>query len=116
TPQFRPNRQRRQPSSRQRARNDRSLPHWCVPHLARPDGFARNPFYQRGTFNVDLRITKGFAWWPDHGLFLFGIGIYNLTNHTNPLRVSPYHGLPTYRGLIETLNARQTQFSFQWEF
>jgi hypothetical protein len=88
----------------------------AYPISARPDGLARNPFYQRGTFNVDLRITKGFEWWPEHGLFLFGIGIYNLTNHTNPLRVSPYHGSPTYRGLIETLNARQTQFSFQWEF
>ena len=50
------------------------------------------------------------------GIFLFGIGFYNLTNHTNALRVSQYVGLPTYRGLIETLNARQAQFSFQWEF
>jgi len=88
----------------------------AYPISARPDGFARNPFYQRGNFNVDLRITKGFEWLPEHGLFLFGIGIYNLTNRTNPLRVSPYYGLSTYRGLIETLNARQTQFSFQWEF
>jgi hypothetical protein len=88
----------------------------AYPISARPDGLARNPFYLRGHFNVDLRVTKGFEWWPEHGLFLFGIGFYNLTNHTNPLRVSPYFGVPTYRGLIETLNARQTQFSFQWEF
>jgi hypothetical protein len=87
----------------------------AYPISARPDALSRNPFYYRGLFNVDLRVTKGFEWWPDHGIFLFGIGFYNLTNHTNPLRVSPYF-TSTYRGLIETLNARQAQFSFQWEF
>jgi hypothetical protein len=88
----------------------------AYPITARPAGLARNPFYERGVFNVDLRVTKGFEWWKDHGIFLFGIGFYNLTNHTNALRVSQYYGLATYRGLIETLNARQVQFSFQWEF
>ncbi len=88
----------------------------AYPITARPDGLSRNPFYFRGIFNIDLRLTKGFVWWKNHGIFLFGIGFYNLTNHTNALRVSPYYGLPTYRGLIETLNARQAQFSFQWEF
>ena len=88
----------------------------AFPISARPDGLARNPFYERGVFSVDLRVTKGFVWWKDHGIFLFGIGFYNLTNHTNALRVSEYVGLPTYRGLIETLNARQAQFSWQWEF
>ena len=88
----------------------------AYPISARPDGLARNPFYERGLFNIDLRATKGFIWWPDHGIFLFGVGAYNLTNHTNPILVSPFYGLDTYRGLIETLNARQVQFSFQWEF
>ncbi len=88
----------------------------AYPLTARPLGFARNPFYERGVFSVDLRVTKGFYWWPDHGIFLFGVAFYNLTNHTNALRVSPYYAIPSYRGLIETLNARQAQFSFQWEF
>jgi hypothetical protein len=88
----------------------------AYPLTARPDGLARNPFFERGLFNIDVRATKGFEWWKDHGLFLFGIGVYNLTNHTNPVAVSPYYGLETYRGLVETLNARQVQFSFQWEF
>jgi hypothetical protein len=88
----------------------------AYPLTARPDGLARNPFYERGVFNVDLRATKGFVWWKDHGIFLFGVGVYNLTNHTNALKVSQYYGLSTYRGLIETLNARQVQFSWQWEF
>ena len=88
----------------------------AYPITARPGGLARNPFYERGLFNIDVRATKGFYWWKDHGVFLFGVGAYNLTNHINPILVSPYYGLDTYRGLIETLNARQVQFSFQWEF
>jgi hypothetical protein len=88
----------------------------AYPLSARPSGLARNPFYERGLFNMDLRITKGFEWWENHGIFLFGIGIYNLTNHTNPVAVSPYYGVSSYRGIIEALNARQVQFSFQWEF
>jgi len=88
----------------------------AYPTTGRPDGFARNPFYQRGLFNIDLRATKGFTWWRDHGVFLFGAGVYNLTNHTNAILISPYYRPDTYRGLIETLNARQVQFSFQWEF
>jgi len=88
----------------------------AFPITARPDGLSRNPFYERGIFSVDLRATKGFVWWKDHGIVLFGVGVYNLTNHTNALRVSEFYGLPTYRGLIETLNARQVQFSWQWEF
>jgi hypothetical protein len=88
----------------------------AYPISARPDGLGRNPFYQRGLFNLDLRATKGFELWKDHGIFLFGLGVYNLTNHTNAILVSPYSGLETYRGLIETSNARQVQFSFQWEF
>ena len=88
----------------------------AYPISARPDGLGRNPFYQRGLLNIDLRATKGFEWWKDHGIFLFGVGVYNLTNHTNAILVSPYYGLDTYRGIIETANARQVQFSFQWEF
>lgn len=88
----------------------------AYPMTARPNGLARNPFYERGLFTIDLRATKGFKWWKDHGIFLFGVGVYNLTNHTNPVLVSEYYGLNTYRGLIEALNGRQVQFSFQWEF
>jgi hypothetical protein len=74
----------------------------AYPISARPAGLDRNPFYQRGLLNVDVRVTKGVEWWKDHGIFLFGVGVYNLTNHTNPILVSAYYGLDTYRGLIET--------------
>jgi len=39
----------------------------AFPITARTEGLARNPIYDRGVFNVDLRATKGFVWWKDHG-------------------------------------------------
>ena len=93
----------------------------AYPISARPFGLGRNPFDEPGQFSLDLRATKGFELWKDHGLTIFGVDAYNLTNHTNALRVSPYYSsrgvlLPTYRGLVETLGARRIQFSVQWEF
>jgi hypothetical protein len=93
----------------------------AYPISARPFGLGRNPFDESSVFSLDLRVTKGFELWKDHGLTIFGVDAYNLTNHTNALRVSPYYSsrgvlLSTYRGLVETLGARQIQFSVQWEF
>lgn len=59
----------------------------AYPITARPTGLARNPFYER-VFNVDLRVTKGFEWWKDHGIFLFGIGFHNLPITPMPPRES----------------------------
>jgi hypothetical protein len=47
----------------------------------------RNPFHERGVFSLDLRVTKGLEWWKEHGNFLFGIGIHNLSNRTSALSV-----------------------------
>lgn len=93
----------------------------AYPISARPFGLGRNPFDESSVFSLDLRATKGFEFWKDHGLTIFGVDAYNLTNHTNALRVSPYYSsrgvlLSTYRGLVENLGARQIQFSVQWEF
>lgn len=51
----------------------------------------------------------------------FGAECFNILNHTNPLRVSPYYAaegqkLSSYRGIVETLNARQIQFFMQFEY
>jgi hypothetical protein len=46
----------------------------AYPITARLTGLSRNPFYERGVFNVNVRATKGFEWWKDHGIFLFGNG------------------------------------------
>ena len=51
----------------------------------------------------------------------FGVEVFNLTNHPNPLRVSPYYAsrdrrLDSYGQAMETLNARQIQWLVQLEY
>jgi len=60
----------------------------AYPISARPLGLGRNPFDEPNGFYLDLRVTKGFELWKDHGLTIFGVDAYNLTNHPKPLRVS----------------------------
>jgi len=48
-----------------------------------------------------------------------GVEAFNLMNHSNPLRVSPYYAargarLTSYGGAVETLNARQIQLLVSW--
>ncbi len=93
----------------------------AYPISARPAGLARNPFFDHGLFSLDLRISKGFVLPKDRGLLSVGVNGFNLTNHTNSLRVSPYYSdgtkvLPSYGGIVESLNARQLQFTLEWEF
>ena len=93
----------------------------AYPISARRFDLSRNPFYERGLFSFDLRITKGIRVQKGRGVLLIGVDLYNLANHTNALRVSPYYSsrsqpLPSYRGLVEALNARQVQFSLQLEY
>jgi hypothetical protein len=55
-------------------------------------------------------------------LFLqVGVEAFNLLNHSNPLRVSPYYAargdrLASYGSALETLNARQIQLLIQLEY
>ncbi len=86
------------------------------PISARPAGLARNPFYTRGQFSLDLRVMKTFPLHNDRSRLQVGVESFNLTNHTNPLRFSPYYTAPGYRGIVETLNARQVQFFAQFEY
>ncbi len=51
----------------------------------------------------------------------FGAEVFNLSNHSNPLRVSPYYAsrdrqLDSYGQALETLNARQIQWLVQLEY
>ncbi len=59
--------------------------------------------------------------WRERARLQFGIEAFNLTNHSNPLRVSPYYvsrgrRLDSYGGALETLNARQIQWLVQLEY
>jgi hypothetical protein len=94
----------------------------AYPITARPLGLARNPFFQRGAVSLDMRVMK--SWWvvkPRRAVMQASIDAFNLLNHTNPLRVSPFYAagtqpLNSYRGIVEALNARQLQLSLQFEF
>jgi TonB dependent receptor. len=85
----------------------------AYPISARPPGIARNSFLSPGTVNVDLRIMKTFPFHENRSRLQVGLEAFNLANHTNPIRVSPYY---SYRGIVETLNARQLQFMIQFEY
>jgi hypothetical protein len=94
----------------------------AYPITARPFDLRRNPFFQPGTTSFDVRFMK--SWWvvqPRRAVIELAADIFNLANHTNPLRVSPFYAaginrLGTYGGLVETLNARQVQFSLSLEY
>lgn len=91
------------------------------PISARPPGMARNAFLTPGQFSIDLRVMKTFPFSNDRSRLQIGIESFNLTNHSNPLRFSPYYSagsvrLPSFGGVVETLNARQFQFLVQFEY
>jgi hypothetical protein len=92
----------------------------AYPISARPFGLGRNPFDSPAAVSVDLRIMKGF---PVLGraMLLFAAESFNLLNHSNPLRVSPFYAaagqrLSSYGTPVETLHARQIQFSLSLEY
>ncbi|MBI1789207.1 MAG: TonB-dependent receptor [Acidobacteria bacterium] len=93
----------------------------AYPISARPFGLGRNPFLSPAALSLDLRVMKGFWLKPDRAVLLFAVESFNLLNHSNPLRVSPYYAaggqrLTSYRGTVETLYARQVQFSLSLEY
>ena len=64
---------------------------------------------------------KSFWLKPERAVLQTGVEAFNLINHSNPLRVSPFYAaggqkLASYRGVVETLPARQLQFFIQLEY
>ena len=93
----------------------------AYPLSARPSGLPRNPFWSPGVVNMDLRLMKTIFLWRERAWLQFGVEVFNLTNHSNPLRVSPYYAsrdrrLDSYGQAMETLNARQIQWLVQLEY
>jgi hypothetical protein len=93
----------------------------AYPLSARPFGLSRNPFWSPALINMDLRLMKTIFLWRERAWLQFGVEAFNLTNHSNPLRVSPYYAsrdrrLDSYGQSIETLNARQIQWLIQLEY
>ena len=87
----------------------------AYPISARPPGFARNTAWTPRTVSVDARLMKTIKVRHERALLQFGVEGFNLMNHTNRLRVSPYY-TSTFGGLIEAQNPRQVQLMAQFEY
>jgi outer membrane receptor for ferrienterochelin and colicin len=93
----------------------------AYPLSARPLGLGRNAYLAPGTASLDARLMKTFPVPDKRAVLQMGIESFNILNHTNPLRVSPYYAaegqkLNSFRSIVEMLNARQVQFFIQFEY
>ena len=87
----------------------------AYPISARPLGFPRNLAWMPRTISADLRLMKTIKVKHGRAVMQFGVEAFNLLNHTNRLRVSPYYTL-TFGSLIEAQNPRQVQLMAQFEY
>jgi hypothetical protein len=87
----------------------------AYPISARPEGLGRNSFLTPRTVSLDLRLMKTILVHNKRARVQFGPEAFNLLNHTNRLRVSPYY-TSTFGALVEAQNPRQVQVMFQFEY
>jgi hypothetical protein len=92
----------------------------AYPFSARPLGFKRNSLVTPGMTNVDLRLLKYFPFGKHARLDLVA-EFFNLFNHTNVVQINSLYGnelqpLPGFRQPTQALNARQIQFSVDFEY
>jgi len=93
----------------------------AYPISSRPFGLGRNPNYGPAIHTFDLRVFKFIPVFEGRAKWNVGIEAFNVLNHTNSLRVSPYYAargvrLSNYARPIEVLNARQVQLfaTLEW--
>ncbi len=87
----------------------------AYPISGRPPGLARNSLSTPRTVSMDLRLMKTVLVKEQRAKVQFGVESFNLLNHTNRLRVSPYY-TNTLGALVEAQNPRQVQLMFQFEY
>ncbi len=97
-----------------------SIHNHSFPWSVRPVGFARNSLRTPANASVDLRVLKFFKI-GEHGKLDLVTELFNLLNRRNFTEISPFYGegaapLPTFAQPIEASNARQVQFSVDFEF
>jgi carboxypeptidase family protein/TonB-dependent receptor-like protein len=92
----------------------------AFPLSSRPRGFGRNTLQTPALFNLDLRLLKSIYF--AHGSHLdLVVESFNLLNHTNVTELNPIFGsgaapIPGFSRPIEALNARQVEFSIDFEY
>ncbi len=82
---------------------------------------ARNPFLSPAITNLDMRVMKTFPFQENRSRLQVGVEAFNLMNHSNAIRVSQFYSalgqkLSSYRGYVESGNARQIQLMIQFEY
>jgi hypothetical protein len=87
----------------------------AYPISARPLGFPRDAAWMPRTVSLDARVMKTIKVKHERARLQFGVEAFNMLNHTNRLRVSPYY-TATFGGLIEAQNPRQVQLMAQLEY
>jgi len=87
----------------------------AYPLSARPVGLSRNSFSTPRTVSFDLRLMKTIKVMQERARWQFGIEAFNLMNHTNRLRVSPFY-TNTFGAIVEAQNPRQLQLMVQFEY
>ena len=97
-----------------------SLPHIAGSLSARPAGFARNSLQTPGLVSADFRVLKYFPFGGVRRLDVVA-EFFNIFNHPNVSQVNPVFGsggtpLRDFGKPVEIINARQIQFSLDFEF
>jgi hypothetical protein len=97
---------------------DATLSH-MYPFSSRPLGLARNSLTTPMALNLDLRILRTVR--LGKGKLDIVAESFNLLNHTNVERINSFYGTgaapaATFAMPIQTSNARQIQFSLDYEF
>ena len=87
----------------------------AYPISARPEGFGRDIVFSPRTVCFDMRLMKTIQMQKGRERLQFGVEGFNILNHTNRLRVSPYY-TPSFMGLVEPQNPRQVQLMIQFEY
>lgn len=87
----------------------------AYPISARPVGLGRNSLITPATVSLDLRLMKTILVIHERARVQFGAEAFNLLNHTNRLRVSPYY-TSKFGALVEAQNPRQLQLMFKIEY
>ena len=62
-----------------------------------------------------MRLMKTIKVMQERARWQFGIEAFNLMNHTNRLRVSPFY-TNTFGAIVEAQNPRQLQLMVQFEY